>query len=107
MFTILGIDDCKWCDKAKELIDSGAIRGTYEKKTREEMRALGYTTAPAVLFLGQYFGGYKELEANQHKIHSFLFSVLLACGVEKWDGYADALSLAKEISIESTKAENL
>lgn len=98
MFTILGVDDCKWCDKAKELLDDGSIRGTYEKKTREEMKALGYKSAPAVLFLGRYIGGFKELEEELNTLYSFLFATLLTCGVEQWDGYKGALEVAAEIT---------
>jgi glutaredoxin len=61
-------DDCKWCVKAKELLQVMGI-DYYEKdlsnpKYFEEWKALGVKTVPQVMKEETLIGGYEKLERH-------------------------------------------
>lgn len=68
MYTILGRPNCKWCDKAKELLSSKGEEYKYIDVTSEVwvvslMMRGGFTTVPLIFNKGSKpIGGYTDLE---------------------------------------------
>lgn len=68
MYTILGRPNCKWCDKAKDLLFSKGEEYRYVDVTSDVwvvslMVKAGYTTVPLIFNKGSKpIGGYTELE---------------------------------------------
>lgn len=64
MFTVVWCDDCKWCDRAKELLVSKG-RGFTPVEFNAEMKplfaALGLTTLPQIWHGSFHVGGYSDL----------------------------------------------
>lgn len=65
-FVVLSAPDCKWCDKAKDLIKSYGHKYTDFDVTanpllREFMTANLLTTVPQVYIVGEWIGGYNKL----------------------------------------------
>ncbi|KAG0435045.1 Glutaredoxin-2, mitochondrial [Dictyocoela muelleri] len=60
---IIGKEDCKYCTKAKDLLDDHFIEYKYIEndylKIREFMKQ---KTFPCIFYKGQFIGGYKELK---------------------------------------------
>lgn len=94
---IKGIDNCIYCDKARDLIGLGIFKASnYTVYSKEEMREWGYKTAPAVYLNGEYIGGYEDL-LNAVAHQSFItLEALHLCGVKEWDGYDAAIQLVDE-----------
>ena len=46
-FLVLGVSDCKFCDKAQELAEDRA-KVIYVQVAREELKKNGFQTAPVV-----------------------------------------------------------
>lgn len=59
-FLVLGVSDCKFCDKAQELAEDRA-KVIYVQVAREELKKNGFQTAPVVF---EYIGGYQEMLAS-------------------------------------------
>ena len=69
MYTILGRPNCKWCDKAKDLLDSKQIAYKYVDLPTEIwvaaiMMKAGYHQVPLVIYQTEVVGGYVDLEAR-------------------------------------------
>ena len=69
MFTIYGRTYCKYCRKAKELLDSLDQSYIYINidddgpiEAVEHIKASGWKTVPMVVVEGKFIGGYTELE---------------------------------------------
>lgn len=66
-FIIFGTEDCHWCNKAKDLLDSenwGYFEwDIYESFfAKEFMKQCGFSTVPQIYFNGRHVGGYEALE---------------------------------------------
>ena len=67
-YTIYTKDDCKWCNKAKELLQVQGIN-YYEKdlinpEYLKEWRELGVKTVPQILKEDNLIGGYEKLRKH-------------------------------------------
>lgn len=65
-FVILTAPDCKWCEKAKDLIKAYGYKYTeFDVSStpglREFMNANLLTTVPQVYIVGEWIGGYNKL----------------------------------------------
>lgn len=59
-FLVLGIEDCKFCDKAEALGEHRA-EVEYHKVPKNLLTSRGFETAPVVF---EYIGGYDEMLAS-------------------------------------------
>lgn len=68
MYTVIGRDDCIWCDKAVNLLEEKDLEYTYvlvefNKWLITLMRDAGYTTVPLIFGPDtKVIGGYTELK---------------------------------------------
>lgn len=66
-FIVYGRDNCPYCVKAKELLDSRGLQYEYidvseNQDAREFIKSIGCTTVPQVFYDDDvYIGGYTEL----------------------------------------------
>lgn len=101
---IFSIPDCKYCEMAKESSAMKIIKSaTYTELTREEFKARGYESAPAIYLDGVFLGGYTQLTLEIARRSALLLEFLYLHGLKEWDGYLPA----EEVFKEWLAAENL
>lgn len=66
-FIIFGRNDCSYCVKAKQLLDSenyGYFEWNISENVfaKEFLKQSGFTTVPQIYHNGRYIGGYEALE---------------------------------------------
>lgn len=71
-FVILTASDCKWCEKAKDLIASHGYKYiefdvSHSPSLREFMSANLLATVPQVYIVGEWIGGYNKLSEYLRK----------------------------------------
>ena len=64
MFEIYGTQQCPWCDRVKDLVNSTGFEYTYtdvgeSEKAQQMFRQNNYRTVPQVFHDGEYIGGYE------------------------------------------------
>lgn len=67
MFTINGKPNCKWCEKAKELLDDLGLEYKYVNVmdnlyAKDKVKRDGFTTVPAIYLGDSIIGGYEVLK---------------------------------------------
>lgn len=74
MFYMITRDNCKWCDKAKELIvangyDFEAYKYTDIPMGRRLMDMAGLQTVPQIWLKDTWIGGYSQLEKHFEELN--------------------------------------
>jgi glutaredoxin len=67
MFEVFGKPNCKYCTKAKDLLDELGVDYRYTDLTQDDaamkmIKAEGHTTVPVISLNGGLIGGFTELE---------------------------------------------
>lgn len=64
MFEIYGTQQCPWCDRVKDLVNSTGFEYTYtdvgeSEEAQQMFRQNNYRTVPQVFHEGEHIGGYE------------------------------------------------
>ena len=67
MYSVIGAEDCRFCDLAKKKLDSEGYSYKYlllseHKFLLDFFKLKGYTTVPQIFLGDQHVGGYEDLK---------------------------------------------